>query len=241
MGMESTGYGVMPVYEVNKCCNDGYGMQGFGGYWIWIFLLLFLMNGANRGTDSAAFQGVMTRADMFEGFNFNDLQRQMEGLKSGLCDGFYTTNTNMLQGFNGVSSQLCNGFNSVNTAINQARFDAQQCCCETNRNIDALRYEASRNACDIVNAIREDGNATRALINQNEIQSLRDRLADKDREVMTANFQLSQQAQSANIIETLQPTSKPAYITCSPYQSAMIPFMGFGGFGNNCGCGCGCC
>lgn len=59
------------------------------------------------------------------------------------------------------------------------------------------------------------------------MQELRDKLADRDRELMTANFQLSQQAQSANIINTLQPTPKPAYLTCLPYYAY-----------NMTGCGC---
>lgn len=48
----------------------------------------------------------------------------------------------------------------------------------------------------------------------------------------TANFQLSQQAQSANIISTLQPTPKPAYLTCSPYYA----YNSGACFGNGCGC-----
>lgn len=47
--------------------------------------------------------------------------------------------------------------------------------------------------------------------------------------------QLSQNAQTRTLIDTLRPTAVPAYITCSPYQSA----YGFNGY-NNCGCGCGC-
>ena len=65
------------------------------------------------------------------------------------------------------------------------------------------------------------------------MQELRDRLADRDRDLLTANFQLSQQAQSANIIGTLRPFPQPAYITCSPYESI---------YGNGCTCasaGCG--
>lgn len=100
------------------------------------------------------------------------------------------------------------------------------CCCETNRNIDSARADAYKNTCEITTAIHNEAEATRALINANTMQELRDRLADRDRELMTANFQLSQQAQSANIIETLQPTPKPAYITCSPYFA----------YGNTCGC-----
>ena len=54
------------------------------------------------------------------------------------------------------------------------------------------------------------------------MQELRDRLADRDRDLLTANFQLSQQAQSANIIGTLRPFPQPAYITCSPYEAYMV-------------------
>lgn len=38
--------------------------------------------------------------------------------------------------------------------------------------------------------------------------------------------QIQQVQQSANIINTLQPTPKPAYITCSPYYA----------YNNGCGC-----
>ena len=111
--------------------------------------------------------------------------------------------------------------------ISDSRFAAQQCCCETNRNIDASRYDAAKNTCDITTTIHNEAEATRALINANTMQELRDRLCDRDRQLMTANFQLSQQAQTAGIVNELRPCAKPAYITCSPY-TAMNP----------CGCGC---
>lgn len=103
------------------------------------------------------------------------------------------------------------------------------CCCTTQRSIDSVRYENAKNTCDIVNAIKADGDATRALMTQNEIQSLRDQL-------QTANFQLSQQAQNATLISTLRPTPIPAYQTCSPYESAQM-FSHYGAACNN-GCGC---
>ena len=83
-------------------------------------------------------------------------------------------------------------------------------------------------------AIRAEGEATRALINHNVMQDLRDKLADRDRDLLTANFQLSQQAQSANIIGTLRPFPQPAYITCSPYQAASTVYGC--GCANSCGC-----
>ena len=59
------------------------------------------------------------------------------------------------------------------------------------------------------------------------MQELRDRLEARDRDVMIRDFQLSQQAQSANLINELRPCAKPAYITCSPYTTVY-----------NTGCGC---
>ena len=136
-----------------------------------------------------------------------------------------------MQGFNGVGRDLCAGFNGVNQNINQSRFDMQQCCCDIKNHISDVRYENSRNTYDIVNAIHSDGEATRALINANTMQALRDKLAERDRDVLTRDFQLSQVAQNATLINELRPCPKPAYITCSPFTT----------YSYNGGCGsCGC-
>lgn len=55
----------------------------------------------------------------------------------------------------------------------------------------------------------------------------------RDRDLMNAQFQLSQQTQNATLIGTLRPFPQPAYITCSPYQSV----GGTCGSSYNCGCG----
>lgn len=192
------------------------GMDGQGS-WFWIVVLFLFMFGSGNGLFNGG-SSALTRAEMTDGFNNQSVLRKLDGITQGLCDGFYAMNTGML-----------NGFNTVGIQIAENRFAAQQCCCETNRNIDSVRYEASKNTCDITTAIHAEGEATRALINANTMQALRDKLEDKDRELMTANFQLSQQAQSANLIAELRPCAKPAYITCSPYQA-----RNFGG----CGCDC---
>lgn len=192
------------------------GMDGQGS-WFWIVVLFLFMFGSGNGLFNGG-GSALTRAEMTDGFNNQSVLRKLDGITQGLCDGFYAMNTGMLNGFNTVGSQIA-----------ENRFAAQQCCCETNRNIDSVRYEASKNTCEITSAIHAEGEATRALINANTMQALRDKLEDKDRELMTANFQLSQQAQSANLIAELRPCAKPAYITCSPYQA-----RNFGG----CGCDC---
>ena len=195
--------------------DDGYGGQGS---WFWIVVLFLFMFGFGRnGWGNDANNGALTRAEMTDGFNNQSILNKLNGLENGLCDGFYSQNTTMLQGFSGIGNQIM-----------QNQFAMKECCCETNRNIDAVRYENSKNTCEITTAIHNEGEQTRALIQANTIQNLRDRLEAKNQELQTANFQLSQQAQNATLINELRPCAKPAYITCSPYQA------------RNFGCGCDC-
>lgn len=51
------------------------------------------------------------------------------------------------------------------------------------------------------------------------MQALRDKLEERDRDVMIRDFQLSQLAQNAALIGELRPVARPAYITCSPYTT----------------------
>ena len=195
--------------------DDGYGGQGS---WFWIVVLFLFMFGFGRnGWGNDANNGALTRAEMTDGFNNQSILNKLNGIENGLCDGFYAQNTTMLQGFSGIGNQIM-----------QNQFAMKECCCETNRNIDAVRYENSKNTCEITTAIHNEGEQTRALIQANTIQNLRDRLEAKSQELQTANFQLSQQAQNATLINELRPCAKPAYITCSPYQA------------RNFGCGCDC-
>ena len=170
-------------------------------YLVWLAVL----GGGNgffgRGND-AAVQGAITRSDLFEGFNNQDVNGQLRGITNGICDGFYAINNSLKDGFYGVQANV------------------KDCCCTTNRNIDAVRFDMSKGFCDVAGAIHAEGEATRALINQNTIQELRDRLEARDREVMVRDFQLSQLAQNQYLVNEIRPCAKPAYITCSPYTTA---------------------
>ncbi len=252
MTMEGTG--IVPVMDMNR--NNGYGDGcgwGMGGMWfMWIIVIFALMGGwgnnwnnRGNGAEAAAIfaNGSMTRDQVSDGFSMQEIKNGIRGVQNGLCDGFYAQNTTMLQGFNGIQRDLCQGFGVVGNAItttgyqlgsqiSENRFAAQQCCCETNRNIDAVRAENYRNTCDITTAIHQEGEATRALINANTMQDLRDKLADRDRDIQSRDFQLSQLAQNSTLINALRPFPQPAYITCSPYESA----RGVYGCGSGCNC-----
>ena len=64
-----------------------------------------------------------------------------------------------------------------------------------------------------------DGQATRQMLQDNAIQNLRDKLADRDRDLQTAYWQISQVNQTKNIVDAVRPTPIPAYLTTSPYFS----------------------
>ena len=183
--------------------------QMWNNPFIYLVWLAVLGGGGLFGNRTAELQNAVTRSDLFEGFNNQDVNGQLRGITNGICDGFYAINSGMKDGFYGVQGALA-----------ENRFAQQSCCCETNRNIDAVRFEGAQNTCSITNAIHAEAEATRALINSNTMQALRDKLADKDRDILARDFQLSQLAQSATLVNELRPCAKPAYITCSPYTAA---------------------
>lgn len=190
--------------------EDGF-LEGNGIIILILFFLIFGFGGGawgnNRGTAA-------TQQDVANGFNFNNLDNGIRSIENGLCQLGYAN----LQQTNQLGNQIAN-----------VSFQAQQCCCETNRNIDAVRAENYRNTCEITNAIHSEGEQTRGLITANVMQELRDQNT-------AYQLQLSNQAQTANLINQLRPFPAPAYITCSPYQASNVG-CGLTGLGcNQCGC-----
>jgi hypothetical protein len=205
------------------CGYGGFGMGGFGNDWL-ALIVLFAFFGGGWGGNGFGGGG----AGWQQGFNTQNILSKLDGITNGLSDGFYAMNTNALQGQNQLARDLCTGFAAVNAAISENRFAAQECCCQTQRAIDGVNYNNAKNTCDIVNAIHAEGEATRGLITQNTMQALRDKLADKDRDIQTRDFQLSQLAQNAYLVNTLNPAPIPAYAVANP-KCCQQPA---------CGCGC---
>lgn len=117
------------------------------------------------------------------------------------------------------------------------------CCCTTNRAIEKGFADTNYNLATQICAVQTQmANNTRDIIDSNRegtqaiLSYLCDRqIADLQQENQTLRLAASQQAQNAYLIDQLRPCAKPAYITCSPFQSA----YGFNGYNNGCGCGCG--
>lgn len=210
------GNGIQPVMPITGGYGDGFGCGG-GMWFMWLVVIFALMGGGGFGFGNRA---GLTQAEMQAGFNHQDEMSQIRGVTYGLSDSTFALNTTMLQGQAGLEKTVMQGNYSLGSQLAENRFAQQQCCCETNRNIDSVKAENYQNTCKITSAIHEEAEKTRALITANTMQELRDKLADRDRALQSANFNLSQVVQSATIVGQLKPYPTPAYIVSSPYQSS---------------------
>ena len=90
------GEGIVPVMEVG---NSGGGFSnGFGnnGDWAWI-IILFLIFGNGRGFGNGFGGGGSGVGENYIlATDFATIERKLDGVNNGLCDGFYAQNTNML-------------------------------------------------------------------------------------------------------------------------------------------------
>jgi hypothetical protein len=196
--------------------------------WIFAIIIFFIvagfMNGGFFGNNGN--QGALTRGELCQDMNFQDLQ-----------NGIREANNNINTGFTGLQRDLCTGLSAVNSAITGVGSQMQTCCCETNRNIDNVRFENAQNTCSIITNANENTQKILDKMCQYEIQGLRDKVVEQNSMIQARDFQLSQLSQTANIEgyinQYVVPRSVPAYLTCSPYQSQALALNGFNGCGNN--------
>lgn len=217
MAMDGNGLSVADAMALANG-RDGDGLFGgctSGGILalIIIFVLLF---GTGSGFGFGGNGAVATQADIQRGFDTRTIVSKLDGITNGICDASYA-NANLI---NNVRFDTMQGFNSVNQGIANLGYEQQNCCCTTNRNIDSLKYENAQNTCAIVNAIHADGEATRALMQANTVQELRDKLQERDNTI--SNFM-----QSQGLL-----TALGRYVTNPPC------YQGYNGYGYGYGCGC---
>ena len=247
----------MGYYEGDLCLtnngNNG-GMFGNNGDWIWAFLLFALLG--NNGWGGVGYGG--GRGGVGENYvlatDFATIERKLDGVNNGLCDGFYAQNTNMLNGFASVQQTLCQGFNGLNTAVmqgfhgvdnavctlgynTQAGFNAlstqlAQCCCDTRAAIADVKYANERNTCDIIRAGQDNTRAILDYLTGEKISSLQAENAG-------LKAQISNDRQSQYIVSQLrEPCPVPSYVVQPPVKVTFPTdccgnFTGFGGCGCN--------
>lgn len=155
--------------------NDD-GLMGGGNSWAWlIIILLFAGGGFGLGGSRANYA---TTEDLAAGFANNTVLSNQREITTNL----FNIQNAMNQGFSGLASTI----------------DA--CCCKTQSNIDALRYEMSKGFCEV---ITNANNNTAQIINYFKD----DKIHGLELEAQALKFQLSQNAQSSTIIDALKTTT----------------------------------
>jgi hypothetical protein len=162
---------------------------------IWFVFLALFGNGGFAGFGggrSAAAEAELTRAEMMDGFNNQTLQSDLKGIGAAMTSGFADANITANANANMINHNLCN-----------LSSETQMGFCSVNNNIGSLKYEMAQNCCDIKNAVHAEGETTRALITQNTIQDLRDKLAEKDNTLQSAQLALANANQTQSILNSL--------------------------------------
>lgn len=208
----TNGNGFYPVYPM----MGGYGNNGFfGGDGIWAIVLLALLfnNGGWGGFGGNGWNNVATTDYISSEFTQRDVNNGTTSVLTALSNGFADQATNSC---NLRSDVLLSASNTQRDILMQTTALESQLATTSLQGLARL----DSCCCDIKNAIRDDGERTRALITENTIQDLRDRLT-------AAQEVISDQKTESNIVNALRPYPMPAYLTASP-------FVGYGyGFNNS--------
>ncbi len=236
----ATGYALGADSNDNR--NNGWGCDGG---WIWIFLIFAMFGwGGNGfggfGGNNAALQGALTRADLCNEFNANDLKNGVREITQGICDSTFAMN-----------NTVTNGFHNITSNIDQLGYQMQDCCCQTQGAIKDVRYDLSRLGCDIIQAGHNDADRIISRLDLMESNRQQEKIHTLELENQKLSFAASQSNQNAvigaqidamgaNLIRRLElPQPIPAYVVPNPNgcgytngYNVMCP-----GYSNSC-CNC---
>lgn len=213
----------MPMQPV----GTGFPMGGFGGFGgngsEWFIFLIFIMlfgYGGNGFGGNGRFTGGEIFGDQFVLQDLKNNQRAIDSnvrdIDMGLCNLRYDS---ALQGSQTRDTIMTSAF-GLERQLSNLGMDLSNYNCQTNRNIDNVKYDMARGFCDVVNSaemntrdiITNQNSNTQRIIDmmtQNEIAKLRD-------EKLALQGELSQARQTSTIINTLRPTPIPSYVVPTP-------------------------
>ena len=212
--------------------NNGDGFGDGNGWWIILFFLCMFgwggrgFGGFGGGSGSAVDGYVLTS-------DFANIERKIDGVNTGLCDGFYTqaqlvngVNMNIMQGNNAIQSQLAQCCCDIREGISGINYNLATQACGIGRQIESgfaqTNYNMAAQNCQTLQAIDKVGDRVIDYLANEKMQSLRD-------ENQALRLAASQQAQNNYLVDQLgQKCPIPAYITCNPFAPVQ----------NNCCCGC---
>lgn len=135
-----------------------------GGFW------------GNRQGEFGQYATAASQQEILFGQQFGQLNDRIANLGNGVCNLGYEMQGNIGQ----LGKEVALGQSNLNQTVMQTGNNIQQqiasCCCENRLATANLSAQMDRQTCDITNAIRAEGEQTRALMQANEIQQLRDKV-----------------------------------------------------------------
>lgn len=159
--------------------NDG---NGWGSGWFLIVVLFLFMfgfggNGWNRQGEFGQYATAASQQEILFGQQFGQINDRLTNIGNGICNLGYEMQGNIGQ----LGKEVALAQAGTNTTIMQTGSNIQSqiasCCCEQRLATANLSAQMDRQTCDITTAIHAEGEATRALMQANEIQALRDKVA----------------------------------------------------------------
>lgn len=170
--------------------NDNF----FGGSSGFIILILFLLGMCNGFGFGGGYNGNANsiKSDLYEGLNSQNTFSEFRSMQNEITNGFANVNQNLCAGFGGVQNSLSLGFGGIQSAIADSNYRMADCCCQ------------------IKNIVHEENEKTRGLIQQNEIQKLRDELQDVKNEQLATGLTTAQIIQTNNLENFIRQIVTPA-------------------------------
>lgn len=218
---------IMPVAPTGMM---GGGYDGFGdgnGWWIILFFIVLMGWGRNSWGNNAGNSGGVVDGYVLTS-DFANVERKIDSVNQGLCDGFYQqaqlvngTNMAMANGFAQAELSRSNQQAALMQQLNAMQMQAAECCCNTQRSIEGVRYDMAAQACDTRNTVQ---NATRDIIDNANSNSraildflTQSKLSDLQAENQGLKLAASQAAQNSYLVSQLRPSPIPAYTVQNPY------------------------
>lgn len=217
----------MPVAPANTGNGNGFGWGGDGAWWIVLFLIFAAFGGWGNGFGfGGGGNGVMDGYVLTS--DFANVERKIDSVNQGLCDGFYQ----QAQLINGTNMAMANGFGQAELSrsnqqaalmqqLTAMQMQAAECCCNTQRSIEGVRYDMAAQACDTRNTVQ---NATRDIIDNANSNSraildflTQSKLQHLQSENQGLKLAASQAAQNSYLVSQLRPSPIPAYTVQNPY------------------------
>lgn len=243
-----SGYSLADIAAATNgnCRNGGFGFGDDNGAWWIIILFLFCFAGGWGNGRGGLFGSGSTGSGITDGYiltsDFANVERKIDSVNNGLCDGFYALNTGLLTGFgdvnNNITQQTIAGMQNTNAITGQLTAlgtQMAQCCCDTKYQSATqaadLNYRLAEQSCATRQAIADssraitdnaDGNTRSILaaIQAMQTQALQDKITSLTADNQSLKFAASQSAQNAYLVAALSPTPVPAYQVPNPYTGA---------------------